>query len=103
MRTNIATPRMRAKLDAEKASDGMSNLKKKVIDVTSNILSYPARAKAKKEITKNEQLAKDIKLVKEAGPTDLSDKDWKDPLFRATMNVRANNKGRSTSTGYMRR
>jgi hypothetical protein len=65
----------------------MKNLKKKIIDVTSDILSAYPRYKANKSIKKSNQMVEDIKLNRETKHYDLSDKDWKDPIFRARANV----------------
>ena len=61
--------------------------KDKIIDVASDIMSAPARMKAKKAMIKADQDVADIKMVREMKNVDSSDMDWRDPLFRARANV----------------
>lgn len=91
----------------------MSSFKKKVIDKVSDVLSYPARNKARKSIEKSNELVKDIKLVRKTKdlipyPFD----DYSSEVFRARANVlgykydqeqNSKKKGRNTSDGYMAR
>jgi hypothetical protein len=65
----------------------MGKIMKKVIDVASDIMSAPARMKAKKAMIKADQDVADIKMVREMQGVDSSDMDWRDPLFRARANV----------------
>lgn len=62
-------------------------IKNKVIDKVSDVMSYPARRNAQKSMLKSDALLKDIKLTREMKGYDTSDKDWKDPVFRARTNV----------------
>lgn len=60
----------------------------KAVDVTSNILSAPARMKADASIRKSNQLLEDVQTVRKA--KGVQDKgDYRDPLFRARANVNA--------------
>jgi hypothetical protein len=61
--------------------------KNKIIDITSDIMSAPARIKAKKSMLKADQDIADLKMVREMRGVDSSDMDWRDPLFRARANV----------------
>jgi hypothetical protein len=65
----------------------MGKIIKKIIDVASDIMSAPARMKAKKAMIKADQDVADIKMVREMKSVDSSDMDWRDPLFRARANV----------------
>lgn len=66
--------------------DTIKKAKAKVIDVTSDILSAPARAKAANQMKKADADVQDIKFVREAkGVQDGG--DYRDPLFRARANV----------------
>lgn len=65
----------------------MGKIIKKVIDVASDIMSAPARMKAKKAMIKADQDVADIKMVREMKSVDSSNMDWRDPLFRARANV----------------
>lgn len=65
----------------------MGKIIKKVVDVASDIMSAPARMKAKKAMIKADQDVADIKMVREMKSVDSSDMDWRDPLFRARANV----------------
>jgi hypothetical protein len=66
--------------------DTIKKAKHKVIDVTSDAISFPARRKANKEIAKSTQNVNDIKMVRKAkGVQDGG--DYRDPLFRARANV----------------
>ena len=62
-------------------------IKNKVIDKVSDVLSYPARRKAQKAILKSDAILKDIKTVRNSKGYDTSEKDWRDPIFRARANV----------------
>jgi hypothetical protein len=61
--------------------------KKKIIDVASDMMSAPARIKAEAAKKKADQDVADIKLVRETKNVDTSDKDYRDPVFRARANV----------------
>lgn len=65
----------------------IKKVKDKVIDVASDIMSAPARMKAKKAMVKADQDVADLKMVREMKSVDSSDMDWRDPLFRARANV----------------
>jgi len=65
----------------------VKKIKNKIIDVASDIMSAPARMKAKKAMIKADQDVADIKMVREMKGVDSSDMDWRDPLFRARANV----------------
>ncbi len=65
----------------------MPSIIKKIINKTSDILSAPARAKAQLVKEKADQVVRDIKTVRAAKNIDLSDKNYKDPIFRARANV----------------
>lgn len=65
----------------------VKKIKNKIIDVASDIMSAPARMKAKKAMIKADQDVADIKMVREMQGVDSSDMDWRDPLFRARANV----------------
>jgi len=64
----------------------------KVIDKTSTFIAnnFMGVNKAKKSIADSKQLVSDLKLVKKTKGYDTSDKDWRDPVFRARVNVAAN-------------
>lgn len=62
-------------------------IKKKAIDVTSDILSAPARMAAQKKITAANQLTDDIKLVRKTKGMQMDNADFNDPVTRARTNV----------------
>ena len=64
-----------------------SKIKEKVIGATSDLLSYPARRKAQKAMIKSDQIAKDVKTLQDYKGYDTSDKDYRDPVFRAKANI----------------
>jgi len=66
----------------------VSKIKNKVVDVTSDILSAPARYKANKSIAESNRVADAIKMTREAkGAQDGG--DYRDPLFRARATAAA--------------
>ena len=83
----IGMYRPRSKKEAQQVVDGMKNMKAKVIDKVSDAMSYPARRSAQKSMLKADSLVKDFKTVRENKGYDTSDKDYKDPVFKARANV----------------
>lgn len=67
----------------------ITKTKKKVIDVASDAMSFPARNKAKKVIAKNNAYLADKKLLKEVGNSEPYPNDYTHPVFRARANVSA--------------
>jgi hypothetical protein len=64
----------------------LNKVKNKVIDVTSDIMSAPARMKSRSAQTKADNEVKMIKMVRESrGRADKGDES--DPLFRARVMV----------------
>lgn len=62
--------------------------KNKIIDKTSDILSYRKRSKSKKSIAQGESDLRDIKLVRQAGKnTEPIPNDYRSELFRARARV----------------
>jgi|GEM_PF-2966247 len=60
---------------------------KKIIDKTSDVLSFPARRKARNMIRRDSKLVEDMKMVRGAKGSEPVKNDHTDPLFRVRANV----------------
>lgn len=64
------------------------NLKSKIVNKVSDVMSYPARRNAQKTQIKADADVRDIKLTREAGNnTEPIPNDYRSDLFRARANV----------------
>lgn len=70
-----------------------TSLKSKIVDVASDIMSYPARRKAQKQVLQSNNDLADVKMLRQARQNGITEndiaanRDWHDPLFRARANV----------------
>jgi hypothetical protein len=62
-------------------------MKNKLIEKVGDVLSYQARRMAQKSILKSNADIEDVRRVAQSRDVDTSDKDYRDPLFRARANV----------------
>ena len=60
---------------------------KKIIDKTSDVLSFPARRKARNMIRRGSKLVEDLKIVRASKGAEPMTDDYRDPLFKARVNV----------------
>ena len=67
----------------------LNNIKKKVIDTTSTAIAnnFMGGNQAKAQMASDDQLSKDMQLVKKTKGVSMAGKDYNDPIFRARANV----------------
>lgn len=74
--------------EAQRNVNAFKDIKNKIVDKVSDVMSYPARRKAQKAILQDTENLKDIKLVNQAGSnTEPIPNDYRSELFRARANV----------------
>lgn len=64
-----------------------NRIKNKVTDITSDVMSYPARRSAQVAQAKANKDVSDIKMVRKAKGSEPIPNDYRSPLFRARANV----------------
>jgi len=84
----IPITRVKNKEQAKQYLNGMKNIKDKVVDITSDVISLPARLKSKNMI---KQSNKDIAIIKKARLyKDVPDFDYKGNPQKEAINARIN-------------